>query len=105
MMKLYSPKDLADRSPYSVDYIRRNAEAFGFVRLNENSRKWVATEEMIERAVGKFPTNNPYRSIGTSSSSIVAKPLGGRLAREIDAMRKESAKKNGSSDQKLFNLE
>lgn len=80
-MKLHSPQDLADHSNFSVEYIRRHAHRLGFVKLSENSRKWVATRGMIERAL--CPTSNqhhypqtpdiPYRLFAIDKSPLTMK--------------------------------
>ncbi len=95
-LKLYGPKDLAGVSPYSVKFIQQNAADFGFVK---RGRKYVATREMIERALEESSASIPARRIGTLNSIIAAgqsvSPLEQRIKdmlEELKAKRREERK-------------
>ena len=85
-MKLYSPQDLADNSMWSLNYIQSHAEMLGFAKLEDGSRRWFATQESFDKAIERCFTNSQHRSIGTSNSNTVEKPLGDLLVKQINAM-------------------
>ena len=95
-LKLYSPKDLAKVSPFSEKFIQRNAADFGFVK---RGRKYVASEEMIKRALEDSSASRGARRIGAFSPSIVdgslespLKQLIRKTRQELRAKRREARK-------------
>lgn len=83
-VKLFSPQDLADISPWGVDYIRENAESFGFVKMG---RKWVAFPEDIKEAIRGCSTSGPIPKTTTSRFSIKDRSIDSPLAARISEMR------------------
>ena len=93
-MKLLSPQDLAEVSPFSVKTIRQNAESFGFVKIG---KKYVASEEMIYRALEACAASEKTPDFNISNSSIAGRSYKSPLAARIKEMQKYIRSNSGST--------
>ena len=90
MTKLYSPQQLAKKSPVSARWIRDHGEEMGFAKIDG---RWLASRESIERAL-ECSTKETTQSIGMFDLNTVERLSVSPLAAQIKKVRLSI--KNGS---------